>query len=145
MKLIIQYVSSAQVTVSNIRIGQIKAGYCVLVGFKIGDSNQQITSMAEKLLSLRTIPNPQGKINLSIKDIQGDILLIPQFTLYADTSRGHRPSFHLAAPPEKALKLFQAFVDKLQESGIQIETGKFGASMQVSLTNDGPITISLEN
>lgn len=143
MKLIIQRVTKGSVTVDNKIIGVINYGYVVLVGFKIGDTQTQADKLTEKLLNLRIMPDENDQMNKSILDSKGEILLIPQFTLYADT-KSRRPGFSNAMPPKDAKKLFNYFVEKAKESGLKIETGIFGTMMNVSLINSGPVTITLE-
>ena len=143
MKLIIQRVTKASVTVDNKVIGYIDNGFVVLVGFKIGDSTHQADKLTEKLLNLRIMSDENNQMNKSILDTKGGILLIPQFTLYADT-KGRRPGFSHAMPPKDAEKLFNHFVEKVKESNLKIKTGIFGAMMNVSLVNSGPVTITLE-
>jgi len=144
MKLVIQRVTQSKVVVSNKTIGQIKKGYLVLVGFKVGDTSEKVTKMAEKLINLRIMADKNKKINLSLTDTKGELLLISQFTLYADTS-SRRPGFTKSAKPELAKKLFNQFVNECKNSGIKVQTGEFGAYMKVVLNNDGPVTIILEN
>jgi D-aminoacyl-tRNA deacylase len=144
MKLIIQYVNQASVTVDGQVVNKIGRGYMVLVGIGKSDTITTITAMSQKLLKLRCIPDDHHKLNLSITDIGGEMLLISQFTLLADTSAGNRPSYSSAAPAAHAKPLFNNFVNHLQTSGLPIKTGHFGAHMNVSLTNSGPITIILE-
>lgn len=142
MKLVVQRVSEANVEVDNEIVGEIEDGLMVLVGFGINDGTEQADYLAKKLLKLRIFPDDNGRMNLSVKDINGKLLLIPQFTLYASTKK-NRPSFHKALHPDKATELFDYFVDKCSES-IEVETGSFGAFMNVSLLNNGPVTILLE-
>lgn len=145
MIAVIQYVSQAKVEILSHPTSIIEKGYLILVGFSCQDNSQKLESMANKIIKLRTIPDKNQKINLSIKDIDGQILLIPQFTLYADTSHGHRPSFSQAAPPAKGKELFDYFTNYLCSLYPHVLTGVFQSHMQVSLTNSGPITIILEN
>ena len=144
MKLIIQRVTQSKVTVSKKTIGQIGKGYLVLVGFRVGDSEKNISDMAKKLINLRIMADKNQKMNLSLADTHAELLLISQFTLYADTSN-RRPGFTKAAKPDTAKNLFDQFVKECQKSGIKIQTGEFGAYMQVEIFNDGPVTIILEN
>ena len=144
MKLVIQRVTQSKVVVSNKTIGQIKKGYLVLVGFKVGDTSEKAIEMAEKLINLRIMADKNKKMNLSLADTKGELLLISQFTLYADTS-SRRPGFTKSAKPELAKKLFNQFVNKCKNSGIKVQTGEFGAYMKVEINNDGPVTIILEN
>jgi len=144
MKLVIQRVTQSKVVVSNKTIGQIKKGYLVLIGFKVGDTSEKAIEMAEKLINLRIMADKNKKMNLSLADTKGELLLISQFTLYADTS-SRRPGFTKSAKPELAKKLFNQFVNKCKNSGIKVQTGEFGAYMKVEIDNDGPVTIILEN
>lgn len=144
MKLVIQRVKKGNVRVEEKIIGQINKGFVVLVGFKKEDDQKCLLPMAQKLINLRIISDQNDKMNLSLKDIAGEILLIPQFTLYADTS-SRRPGFTPAASPDNARKFFDQFVLEVKKSNLKIETGKFGAEMQVEIHNDGPVTIILEN
>ena len=144
MKLIIQRVKKASVIVENKIIGRINQGFVVLVGFKKEDGQTCITPMVAKLINLRIMSDQNNKMNLALKDVNGEILLVPQFTLYADTS-SRRPGFTPAANPDIANKLFAAFVNEVKKSALKVETGKFGADMLVEIHNDGPVTIILEN
>lgn len=143
MKLIIQRVTKASVTVDNEIVGSIDKGFVVLVGLKIGDTKTEADKLSNKLLNLRIMADENHHMNKSILGTKGDLLLISQFTLYADT-KGRRPGFTKAMPPKEAEKLFNYFIKKLKESKLKIETGKFGAMMDVSLINSGPVTITLE-
>jgi len=144
MKFVVQRVRSGKVSVADEIIGQINYGFVVLVGIKEGDTRKGAKILAEKLLNLRIMPDEKDKMNLSIVDTKGEILLIPQFTLYADT-KGRRPGFSQAAKPEVARELFDFLTKELKKSGLKIETGKFGAEMLVEIQNDGPVTIILKN
>ena len=142
MKLIVQRVTNANVKVDNEITGSIDEGLMVLVGFGENDTEKEAEYLAKKLTKLRIFPDEKGRMNLSVKDINGKLLLVPQFTLYASTKK-NRPSFHKALAPEKATKLFDYFVEKCCEN-VPVETGKFGAFMKVELLNNGPVTIILE-
>ena len=144
MKLVIQRVTRSKVVVNKKTIGRIGKGYLVLVGFKTGDTKENIIDMAKKLINLRIMADKDKRMNLSLADTGGELLLVPQFTLYADTS-SRRPGFTKSAKPETAGKLFNQFVKECQKSEIKVQTGKFGAYMQVEIFNDGPVTIILEN
>lgn len=144
MKIVIQRVNNAKVEVSNEVIGKINKGFLVLVGITHEDTTEIADYLVQKLLNLRIFSDEDDKMNLSIKDINGELLIVSQFTLYANCQRGNRPSFIDAAKPEMAENLYNYFVQKCKNENIKVETGKFGADMQVSLTNDGPVTIILE-
>ena len=142
MKLVIQRVTNASVEVEGEITGKIEEGLMVLVGFGKSDTEKEVNYLARKLTKLRIFPNAEGRMNLSVKDIGGKLLLVPQFTLYGKTKK-NRPSFHNALNPQEATKLFDLFVEKCQEE-VETETGVFGAFMKVSLLNNGPVTILLE-
>jgi len=143
MKVVLQSVSSASVTIDGVIYGAIDNGYVILVGFTHGDDQEKVKSMVDKLVKLRVIPDDNGNMNLSIKDVGGKILSISQFTLYANTKKGNRPSFVDALNPSDATDLYNYFNHYLSEF-VEVETGIFGADMQVSLVNSGPVTIVLE-
>ncbi|NLJ36043.1 MAG: D-tyrosyl-tRNA(Tyr) deacylase [candidate division WS1 bacterium] len=145
MRVVVQRVSAAQVVVDGAAVGSIDHGMLVLVGFTDGDDAAQLRWMADKLGGLRIFEDDQGKMNLSVTEIGGSVLLVPNFTLYADCQKGRRPSFSRAAEPSIATELFNGFCDLLQESGLQIAKGVFGAYMQVSLCNDGPVTFIIDS
>ena len=145
MKLVVQRVNKAQVEVDGKIVGKINKGFMVLCGITHDDTEKQADILARKLCNLRVFEDENEKMNLSLKDVKGELLIISQFTLYADSmSSGNRPSFIAAARPEKAEPLYNYFLKKCEEEGIHIEKGIFGANMQVSLLNDGPVTIILE-
>lgn len=150
MKLVIQRVSQARVDIDGRTVGSIAYGLCALVGITHTDAQAQCEWMAEKLLALRVFADEEGKMNRSLRDTGGGILLVSQFTLYGDLSKGTRPSYIDAARPEHAEPLFQSFVDMVRlraascQLSIDVATGVFGAMMQVHLVNDGPVTIILE-
>ena len=145
MRIVLQRVRSASVTVGEERISEIGAGLLLLVGVAQGDGEAEANWLAEKVAGLRIFNDGGGKMNLSLKDIGGEILAVSQFTLLADTRKGKRPSFVEAAPPEEAESLFDHFCQKLREEGVEsVKTGSFGAMMDVALVNDGPVTIVLE-
>lgn len=145
MIALLQRVSSASVTVEEQCIGRIGAGLMVLVCAVREDTEQKARELAQKLMRYRVFTDDAGKMNLSVRDIGGALLLVSQFTLAADTRSGNRPSFSLAAPPDLGRACYEAFVDECRRSGLEVQTGKFGAHMQVALVNDGPVTIRLEN
>lgn len=144
MRLVLQRVLHAKVEVEGKAVGQIGPGLLILVGFTAGDCAELIPKAISKLTQLRIFADDNGKLNLSLLDIGGSLLLISQFTLYANCSRGRRPDFTQAAEPQLALELYNEFVKQCRETRLQVETGIFAADMQVSLLNDGPITINLE-
>lgn len=143
MKLVVQRVKEASVETSkeNKVVGKIGKGYFVLVGIKKGDVLKDAELLAVKLSKLRIMADENGKMNLSINDTDGEILVVSQFTLYADTSGGNRPSFIDAALPEEAKLIYECFVSKLKEKGIRVETGSFGDYMEIDCVLDGPVTI----
>ena len=141
---VIQRVSRASVEVSGKTVGQIRQGLCVFVAVEKGDSLDQVEKMAKKLIQYRVFSDEYDKMNLSLEDIKGELLLISQFTLAADTSKGLRPSFSGSAEPVIAKELFDDLVEKCKTSKLIVETGQFAADMQVSLVNDGPVTFTLK-
>ena len=145
MRFVIQVVSSAQVKIDNKTRGSIDRGFMVLVGVGQEDNEQIADKMVSKLLGLRIFPDENGKTNLSLADVKGDILMVSQFTLYADCRKGNRPSFIRAGAPDEANRLYEYAVSKCREQGFNVETGEFGADMQVSLVNEGPFTIILDS
>ncbi len=146
MKLVIQRVTSSSLYIEGSLISQIKQGLVVFIGISKSDSENVIDKLVKKLLNLRVFEDEYSKMNYSILDIQGEILLVSQFTLYADTRKGNRPSFINAADPKNAEPLYNKFLEKLHiVLGDNIKTGRFGANMQIELVNDGPITIIIEN
>lgn len=144
MRVVLQRVRRASVTVGGERIGAIDRGYLLLVGIGAGDTEGETERMAEKIVNLRLFPDDQGKTNLALGDVRGQILVVSQFTLYADTRKGRRPSWVDAAPPETAAHLVAAFSDALEARGVTVRRGEFGAHMDVELLNDGPFTLVLE-
>jgi D-tyrosyl-tRNA(Tyr) deacylase len=144
MIALIQRVSEAKVVVNNITIGEIQQGILAFIGIEKNDSEAQVSRLIEKILSYRIFADAEDKMNLSLQDIKGGLLLVPQFTLAADTQKGCRPSFSSAAAPESSEILFAAFVQQARNKYQQIETGKFGADMKISLLNDGPVTFWLQ-
>ena len=145
MRTVLQRTSNASVSVGGKTVGQIERGFLVLAGFEDADTAEDLEWMAAKILALRVFPDRQGKMNLSVQDVDGRLLVVSQFTLHAKTKKGTRPSFVRAAPPERAIPLYEQFVQVLERlSGTTVETGEFGADMQVSLTNDGPVTLLLD-
>ena len=144
MKCLLQRVTQASVTVAGVVVGEIDQGLLVLVGVEPEDAEQTVTRVAERLLRYRVFADAEGKMNLNVAQVQGSILLVSQFTLAADTTSGNRPGFSTAAPPEQASNLCDQLVDALRKGDVRVETGRFGADMQVALVNDGPVTFLLE-
>ena len=144
MKLVIQRVDNAKVEVENKTVGEIEKGFLVLLGVAPEDTKETADFLVHKLVNLRVFIDENDKMNLSVKDINGKLLIVSQFTLYANCKNGNRPSFEQAAKPEQANELYEYFVEKCKEENINVQTGKFGAHMQVSLLNNGPVTIILE-
>ncbi len=140
---LLQRVSRAEVSVGDRTIGKIGRGLMVLVAVHRDDTEKDVARLAERLLGYRVFPDDEGRMNLSVRDIEGGLLLVPQFTLTADTKKGTRASFTKGAPPEKAAAFFDELVARCRKALSQVETGEFGADMQVSLTNDGPVTFWL--
>lgn len=144
MRVLIQRVTEASVSVKNQVVGKIKKGFLVFIGVKKGDTREQASYLANKVSHLRIFEDDQGKMNLALADVGGEILAISQFTLAGDTSRGNRPGFETAARPEEAEPLYKYFVECLRQAGHHVETGIFQTDMKVSLINDGPSTFVLE-
>jgi len=144
MRTLLQRVSRAAVRVDGQVVGRTDRGYLLLVGFTDGDDDATLSWMAEKVLGLRLFGDADGKMNLDLAAVGGGLLVVSQFTLYGDASKGRRPSFIQAARPEVAIPLYERFVQLLRASGVHVETGEFGAMMDVELVNDGPVTIWLE-
>lgn len=144
MRVVLQRVSKASVTIGGRVTGAIERGFCLLVGFTHGDGEAAVDWMADKVAGLRLFPDPAGKMNLGIDEVGGGVLVISQFTLYGDTARGRRPSFIGAARPEVAIPLYQRFVAALRGRGLEVATGEFGADMLVEIHNDGPVTLILD-
>lgn len=145
MKVVLQRVSRASVSIEGEVVGAIGGGLALLVGFTEGDGEETLRWMAEKILGLRVFSDTEGKMNLSLEDVGGDLLVISQFTLYGDTRKGRRPSFVRAAPPDVAVPLYDRFLEILRESAPgRVQSGEFGAMMDVALVNAGPVTLVLE-
>ncbi len=145
MRAVVQRVSRSEVTVDGRTTVKINKGLLVLLGVTHGDTSKDVDYIVDKTINLRIFEDENDKMNLSLKDIGGEMLAVSQFTLYGDCRKGRRPSFTNAAAPEEADKLYQEFVKKVSEQGINTETGEFGAHMMVDLVNDGPVTILLES
>lgn len=144
MRVVIQRVNKAQVAIDGEVVGKIKRGFLLLVGLRDGDELEQVKKAADKIAKMRIFEDEEGKTNLSLKDVNGEILSVSQFTLLANTKKGNRPSFVEAMRPPKSKELWEDFNKELENKGFHVETGKFGADMQVSLENDGPFTIVLD-
>jgi D-aminoacyl-tRNA deacylase len=144
MKTVIQRVTSASVTVAGEIVGRIDQGIMVLLGVEKGDAEAQADWLAEKIAGLRIFSDGEGKMNLSVRDIGGALLVVSQFTLAGNCTKGKRPSFDTAAPPAEGQRLYEYFVDSSRRLGLKVETGIFQADMQVALVNDGPVTFVLE-
>lgn len=145
MRVVVQRVINSSVEVDGKIVGKSDKGLMLLVGFTEGDSSKEIDWMVEKVINLRIFEDENEKMNLSLKDVGGELLVVSQFTLYGDCRKGRRPSFSSAARPEVATKLYEEFIEKARKEGIVTKTGQFGAHMMVDLTNDGPVTILLES
>src|SRR3954467_2588106 len=144
MRVVVQRVTRASVTINGRVAGSIDRGFCLLVGFTHGDTNSQVDWMAEKVAGLRLFNDAEGKMNLGLGEVGGALLVISQFTLYGDASKGRRPSFIDAARPEIAVPLYQQFLSTLRDRGLTVAAGEFGADMQVEIRNDGPVTLVLD-
>ena len=144
MRVVLQRVSRASVSIDGRTAGAIGRGFCLLVGLTHGDTDATVDWMAEKVAGLRLFPDAEGKMNLGLDEVGGGLLVISQFTLYGDSAKGRRPSFIAAARPETAIPLYERFVGALRARGLEVATGEFGADMQVEIHNDGPVTLILE-
>lgn len=145
MRIIIQRVSSASVTINNMIVSNISKGFLVLLGIAPSDNTKDADYLVKKLINLRVFEDNNGKMNISIKDINGELLIVSQFTLYANCDDGNRPSFIEAAKPDIAIPLYEYFVSECKKQINKVDTGKFGADMKVSLLNDGPVTIIIDS
>lgn len=145
MRFVIQRVSNAKVTVDNKVVGKINKGFLVLIGVTHEDKKETADLMVKKLLNLRVFQDENDKMNLALKDVNGELLLVSQFTLYADCKKGNRPSFVDAAKPDMANELYQYIIEKCKNEEYNVQTGIFGADMKVELVNDGPVTIILDS
>ena len=144
MRVVLQRVNHAAVRIDGETVGQIQKGYLLLVGLAPEDTDEQLDWMVHKIVNLRVFEDENGKLNRALADVNGEILSISQFTLYADVKHGNRPGFSKAAKPEIAAPLYDRFNEKLRQAGVHVETGRFGADMKVELENDGPVTIRYE-
>ena len=145
MRAVVQRVSRAKVTINGEITGEIGLGLLVLVGVGAGDTRAEADYLAEKTIALRIFEDAGGKMNLSVAEVAGALLVVSQFTLYGDVRRGKRPSFDTAAPPGQARELYEYFVEKVRAAGLRCETGRFQETMQVELVNEGPVTILLDS
>ena len=145
MRVVLQRVAHASVTVDEKVIGKIQRGFLLLVGVTHDDAMEDMEYLVRKIVQMRIFEDEEGKLNRSIQDIGGEILSVSQFTLYADTKKGNRPSFSKAAPGDVAIEMFEQFNGLLRDTGVPVETGQFGADMKVELLNDGPVTILLDS
>lgn len=144
MKLVIQRVKNASVEVEKKVVGKIEKGFLVLIGIKSGDTKEQADYLVKKLCNLRVFTDENGKMNLPLKEVGGQLLIVSQFTLYGNCSDGNRPSFIEAARPEEAIPMYEYFCEECAKKGIEVQKGIFGADMKVQLLNDGPVTIIIE-
>jgi len=144
MRVVLQRVARASVTIDGNTVGEIGPGFCLLVGFSHTDTPAQVAWMAEKIVGLRLFSDEEGKMNLGLAEAGGALMVVSQFTLYGDASKGRRPSFIDAARPEVAIPLYLRFIADLRATGVTVATGEFGADMQVEILNDGPVTLLLE-
>lgn len=146
MKVVIQRVSSASVTIETEIAANIQSGLLVLVGIEDDDSQEDINWLSQKIINLRIFADDNGVMNLSVKDIEGELIIVSQFTLHASTKKGNRPSYIKASKPDMAIPMYEKFVKQMElELGKKIQTGKFGADMKVALVNDGPVTIIIDS
>jgi D-aminoacyl-tRNA deacylase len=145
MRVVVQRVSRARVSVNGEVVGEIGIGLVVLLGVGVGDTRAEADYLVDKTIGLRIFEDAGGKMNLSVAEVSGALLVVSQFTLYGDVRRGKRPSFDAAAPPEQALELYEYFVEKVRAAGLRCETGRFQETMQVELVNEGPVTILLDS
>jgi len=144
MKILLQRTDRVSIMVNGSQVSSSGRGLLLLIGIGADDDESSILYFIDKVTNLRIFEDKEGKMNLSVKDIGGDIAAVSQFTLYADTKKGRRPGFSLAAPPEKALKIYNKFVQELKRTGLNISEGVFGAHMEISLVNNGPATFMIE-
>ena len=145
MKVVIQRVIKSSVRINNKEVAKIGKGFLILLGISKDDNFEKADYIIKKIYNLRVFSDENDKMNLSIQDINGELLIVSQFTLYADCKKGNRPSFINAAPPEEAEKIYEYFINECKKNNLKVETGEFGADTKVELINDGPVTIILEN
>ncbi len=144
MRAVIQRVSEARVSVGDVMVSAIGPGLCILLGIGLNDGAKNAEILASKIGSLRIFEDEQGKMNRSVRDIRGELLVVSQFTLYGDCRKGNRPSFSAAAPPETAKRLYDHFIQRLRQTELKVASGEFRAHMKIALVNDGPVTLILE-
>ena len=145
MRALVQRVTQGSVAIENEIVGEIGSGLLILLGVKHDDSEADIDYLVNKICGMRIFSDDEGRFDLSLTDVEGSVLIISQFTLYADTRKGRRPGFTESARPEIAIPLYELFIHKFKDLGIEVETGKFGADMKVSLINDGPVTVMIDS
>ncbi len=145
MRAVIQRVEEARVTVESKAVGEISKGLLVLLAVEASDGMQDLAFLKKKILNLRVFEDEQGKMNLSLRDAGGSVLMVSQFTLYGDSRKGNRPSYSRAAPPTQAKELYQELIEQLRQEGVTVEAGKFQATMKVALINDGPVTLIVDS
>ena len=145
MRAVIQRVEEAEVTVEGATVGEISKGLLVLLAIEAGDGLTDLAFLKKKILNLRVLEDEQGKMNLSLLDAGGSVLMVSQFTLYGDSRKGNRPSYSRAAPPNRAKELYDELIKQLRQEGVTVETGKFQAAMKVALVNDGPVTFIVDS
>lgn len=145
MRALVQRVKEARVDISGTTVGSIEQGLLVFVGVAPEDTSETADALAQKIVKLRIFSDAQGKMNLNVSAVSGQVLVVSQFTLYADARRGNRPSYTAAAPPARATELYEVFCERVRAQGIAVETGQFAADMQVHLINDGPVTLWLDS
>ncbi|CAH2212630.1 D-aminoacyl-tRNA deacylase [Tepidibacter aestuarii] len=145
MRAVVQRVSNSSVTVDQNVVGKIDKGIMVLLGINDDDNSKDVEYLVDKIVNLRIFEDENEKMNLSLLDIKGELLVVSQFTLYGDCRKGRRPNFTDAAKPDKAVPLYEEFIDKAKKYGIKVETGKFGAHMKVDIMNDGPVTLLIDS
>ena len=145
MRAVVQRVASSKVIVDESTIGEINKGLLILLGVTHEDTSKDVDYLLDKIVNLRKFEDENDKMNLSLKDVKGELLVVSQFTLYGDCRKGRRPNFTNAAKPDLATSLYEEFIDKAKKEGIKVRTGKFGAHMMVDLVNDGPVTILIDS
>ena len=145
MRAVIQRVEEAEVTVEGATVGEISKGLLVLLAVEASDGLQDLTFLKKKILNLRVFEDEQGKMNLSLRDVGGSVLMVSQFTLYGDSRKGNRPSYSRAAPPTRAKEIYDELIKQLRQEGVTVEAGKFQAMMKVALINDGPVTLIVDS